>query len=1641
MVDSLTTMAAAQEAGGDTRDGRGPDLDLRGDALRRRLAGLYAEITGEPVPSDDEPLFLGSLEATELRARIESELAMPLVLDDLFGEITIETLAERALARPDDGGPGAGAPMLEADRSRENDPFPLTDIQQAYLLGRSGVFDLGDVSTHLYLEFEHENLDVERLTGALRRLIERHGMLRAVVDPDGYQRILPGVQPYEIELTDLRSLSPVDTADRLDRVREQMSHEVRPCDQWPLFEVRAHRLDETRYRLHLSIDLLIADGASIGILLRECSLLYRDPGAALPPLELSFRDYVQVADELRSTDRYSAARDYWLGRLSEIPAAPELPFAAPRDTTARFMRRARAFDADVWTRLRQRARQSGLTPSALLCAAYAEVLAAWSKQPRFTINVTLGERIPMHPHVSDLIGDFTSSVLLAVDASGGAGFDELAARLQQRLHADLEHGSFGGVEVLRELARAGGEGVPSMPVVFTSLLGIGLSEPGTLEPFERTVHAVSQTPQVLLDNQVVERAGGIEVSWDAVEDRFLPGVLDAMFEAYCWLLERLAAGDHVDGRGSLLPIEQLRQRAEVNATEWDQPERLLHRPIERWVRERPHAPAVISAKRTLTYAELDQLANQVARQLLAHGVERNQLVGVVMEKGWAQVVAVLGVLRAGAAYLPIDANLPASRLHHLLEQADSRLALTQAGVNGRIDWPGNVTRIEVDGFLPADGSPVDGGAGPEDLAYVIFTSGSTGLPKGVMIEHRSATNTVLDINTRFGVGPRDRVLAVSSLSFDLSVYDVFGMLSAGGTVVVPDAGRERDPASWAAMVREHRITVWNSVPALLGLVADYAAGQQRVIGDKLRLAMLSGDWVPLDLPDRVRALAPGIQVVSLGGATEGSIWSILYPIESVDPGWTSIPYGYPMWNQQMHVLDDDLEPRPVWVPGEIVIGGAGVAAGYWRDPQRSAERFVRQPGSGEILYRTGDLGRYLPDGAIEFLGREDFQVKIRGHRVELGEIEAVLAEHPLVRTVVVVAAGERTGQKRLVAHYVPTLEQCPAESDLRDFAAQRLPHYMVPSAFVAHQALPLTANGKVNRSALAEPSIAVGPQSCSAAAPHTTVQQLGQIWRTVLGVERVDPDDDFFHSGGDSLLALRFIAHAGAAGMRLRPDDFFAGATLRALASRAQADAPPPAEQGIVTGAVTLTPTQKWFLEHDFEERNHWNGMWPLLSVGDRLDPALLGAAIHRLLIHHDALRTRFTRTEAGWTATVQDPEAALPVPFSAVDLSATPDSDLDHVVEGICARAQASLDIERGPVIRFTYLDLGPDRPGRLHVAAHWSTLDYYSARILFEDLQATYAQLRRGLDPTLPAKTTSVVEAGGRIAERARAAVGPGELGYWLDPRRVEAAAIPVERHGVNVQGSARRVLVALGPEETEAITTQLPRRYGCEVREVILLALTRAVSGWTGRDSLVIDVEGHGREDLAEDVDISRTIGRFTTIWPLLLQTPARSEPAEAVAEVMRQVRRPLQRGVWHGMLRHLRGDADLRRQLDELPPAAIGFNYWGQVDEFFTDQIWPSAESPGPHRSGTGHRPRALDVLGWVAGGELALVWSYSENLHSEATVQRLAERTVAELRALAGQGSDPTSEPASGAVTIDEHRPLQLDGQWRLSGLAHRRSDR
>ncbi|KOC88157.1 hybrid non-ribosomal peptide synthetase/type I polyketide synthase [Winslowiella iniecta] len=1033
------------------------------DFVRSELARTL-RIAPHAIQPDSELLALGmdSILVMDFSRRCESELGIACSLKALFEHSTparlIAWLSEQ-LALSSDNVVASTGLTVSHDAAQRYAPFPLTELQYAYWIGRQDHYPLGGVACHAYLEADAaQALDIARLQRSWNQLIERHDALRLIIAEDGRQQVLAEVPEYQITVADLQQASPQQAAQQATQWRDTLSHQLLPTDRWPLFDLRVMLLPGGGSRLHISIDMLINDATSSQILWDELVALYRADGdltqAGLQPFSIGFRDYVLAKQQREGArlQQWQQDRDYWLQRLPTLPAAPQLPLIAENLTQVhpQFSRRQRTLAAEQWQTLRTRAAGYGVTPASLLIAAFSEVLASWSSESAFSLNLTIFDRLPWHQDVPRMVGDFTAVTLLALDHQQPLSFAERAAQVNGEVLDSLQHRSFSAVDVLREWNRGREQqALVGMPVVFTSQLGVNDPTKGAAEsPLGEIIYGISQTPQVWLDHQASEQDGALVYNWDAVDDLFQPGVLDAMFDAYAQLLQQLAQDDNLwqQPLPALLPATQQQVRQAINATAAPLSDSTLDGLFFSRAATQPHATALISAEGRWSYQQLAGWSQGVAAQLLAAQVAPGDRVAVVMHKGAAQVASCLAIHLVGAAYVPLAADTPAARLQTILRGSDIRVLLTQPDYTAALSAYGHCICVDARQPETALALPMVTRQ-PDDAAYVIYTSGSTGVPKGVLIDHRGAVNTVLDINRRFGVTATDVVFGLSALWFDLSVWDMFGTFAAGGTLLLPEPDAIRDPARWLEWIKRDNVTVWNSVPALLDLLLAEADYHPQALSG-LRTVLLSGDWIALHLPQRLKNHAPHAQLVAMGGATEASIWSNWFVVDTLPDHWKTIPYGYPLTNQAYHVLDSQLRDCPDYVSGDLYISGSGVAIGYENDPQRTAASFITH--RGQRLYRTGDLARYWPDGTLEFLGRRDHQVKIAGNRIELGEIEAALQQHPAIRDAVVDTLDNPRGEKRLAAWLVleadaQTLsQQLSAESGLQagqqliDYATQQL---------------------------------------------------------------------------------------------------------------------------------------------------------------------------------------------------------------------------------------------------------------------------------------------------------------------------------------------------------------------------------------------------------------------------------------------------------------------------------------------------------------------------------------------------------------------------------------------------------------------------
>ncbi|GER90178.1 hypothetical protein KDW_43400 [Dictyobacter vulcani] len=811
------------------------------------------------------------------------------------------------------------------------------------------------------------------------------------------------------------------------------------------------------------------------------------------------------------------------------------------------------------------------------------------------------------------------------------------------------------------------------------------------------------------------------------------------------------------------------------------------------------------------------------------------------------------------------------------------------------------------------------------------------------------------------------------------------------------------------------VTLINTVPSAIAELV-----RSNGLPASIQIVNLAGEPLQRHLVQQIYQQETVKQVRNLYGPTEDTTYSTWTTVAQDDP--TVVTIGRPVANTQVYLLNRYLQPVPQGIAGELYLSGSGLARGYLQRPELTAERFVADPFSSEPgarMYRTGDLARYRPDRSIEYLGRIDQQVKVRGFRIELGEIESVLQQHAAIQHAVVMVHEAESLKRLLVYLVVAPGHELPDVQVLREYMLTHVPEYMVPALFVTIDALPLTPNGKIDRKALPTPEQQMLRSHKSFVEPQTALEHtLAAIWRQVLRVEQVSIHDNFFALGGDSIVSLQIVARAKQAGLHVTPKQLFQYPTIAGLAMVVRAETAAPlvdADADALVGPVMLLPIQHWFFEQQLERPEHWNQA-VLLNVKRTLEPALLKEAIAHLFSHHATLRLRFIQEAVGWQQQVAElDESQL---LTVVDCSTTAVTELSTTIERTAAEVQASLDLSNGPLVRMVYFDPGQEQPARLLIVIHHLVIDGVSWRILLEQLQLICEQLMTGVPVSLPAKTTAYQTWTKLLSEYARRPQVLEQAAYWLAEERQGLKALPRDKAtGENTVASTRNIEVSLSREETQSLLYAVPQAYHTQINDVLLTALAQTLAAWSHESAVLINLEGHGREDILEGVDLSATVGWFTSMYPVLLQVADAERPDTLLKSVKEQLFKLPQRGIGYGLLRYLSDDVSLMTQMQALPHAEISFNYLGQFEQPRLEDalFWPASESSGPNSSALNSRQHLLDINGGITNGQLNLSWTYSQNIHEDATIQRLAQEFIQQLRTLIAYC---TSDEAGGYTPSD-----------------------
>ncbi|ACK67013.1 amino acid adenylation domain protein [Rippkaea orientalis PCC 8801] len=1442
---------------------------------------------------------------------------------------------------------------------------------------------------------------------ALQKVVQRHEILHTVFP------VIPGMT-YPLQkildnftinhkFYDLTEFSSINQQKELEAIKHNFKNQPFNFEQTALLESQLIQVKCEEYLLLLRLPALCGDSITLNELLQEISAAYSaiEKHQELEPVEIQYPDIAEWFQELLEDEETEIGRKYWqdkdLSSLNHFSLFIENNYQ--QNNTFKPHSEPIPLTEGLWCTIRNLTRQYGISSEDFVLASFSVFLFKLTKNSDIIIGKLNNGR--SYSELEKAIGLFGKYLPQIVQIEETVSFIELLHKFQEdRLESEKWQDYF-------NVNHLGSYNF--FPYSFDWEESFFYKSINNITFSLQEKYSCLSSFKLKLVGQLIDDSFCLRFDYNS--QIFEPTDIQHLAQQFTTLLNNIITTPeaYIYQLDILTVLERQKILIDFNQTAKPYPQDLLiYQKFEEQVQQNPSQIAVVFEEQKLTYEQLNKKSNQLAHYLIANGIKSENIVALYMERSLDFIIGLLAIHKAGAAYLPLDPSFPQEAITFRLKDAEVSLVITQQHLLKNL--PDFTTIVNLDSNWESIAKHKEDNPNTEilanNLAYVIYTSGSTGKPKGVSVEHRQLINYVSSIIDRLKLQSNYHFAHVSSFASDLGNTAIFPSLWTGGCLHIISQDRVVDADKLTEYCRQNTIDCLKIVPSHLSTLIAATSCPEEILPHQYLI--LGGEPLNWELVAEVSKLKPQCQIYNHYGPTETTIGVLTY---SVDPQKhpkkaKTVPLGRPINNTEIYLLDEFLNPVPIGVKGELYIGGKNLSRGYLNRPQLTEEKFISNPFRDDLkLYKTGDLARYLPTGDIEYLGRIDHQVKIRGFRLELGEIEAILRNHPEVRETVVVVREDIPGQKRLIAYItsnqVSKLAQVNLNETLKNHLRSKLPEYMIPSVFIPLKTLPLTANGKIDRFNLPNPDKFLIDME-TYLPPRTMVEEsLVKIWADIFGQEKIGINHNFFELGGDSIISIQVIARANQKGIKITPKQLFEYPTIAELATVAQSSKISLSEQGLITGKAILTPIQEWFFEQNFPEPYHWN-QGILLEVESQINIEYLRQGFKQLLIHHDGLRARFQKINNTWTQIYSQPDDVIP--FEVIDLSDFSLTEQKTIIERKANDCQRSLDLSQGPIIRGIFFNLGNYQPSRLLIVIHHLVIDGVSWRILLEDLVTIYHQLQQKNSIKLPPKTTSFQQWGEKLKTYVQSEILRQELGYWLKQLSSIIKPLPVDYSShleQNTVASMKQITLSLSVEETRSLLQDVPATYNTQINDILLTALGQCLGDWTGQSSILIDLEGHGREDLFEDVNLSRTVGWFTSIFPLLLTLPNTQDLGNIIKSIKEQVRQVPNKGIGYGLLRYLTTDETIKKELKEMPKAQIRFNYMGQFDQSISAPplLKLATESIGLSESSNGINAYLIYINGTTVSERLEIAWTYSDNLYQQSTIESLAENYMKALQKL------------------------------------------
>ncbi|WP_353569918.1 amino acid adenylation domain-containing protein [Candidatus Albibeggiatoa sp. nov. BB20] len=1545
-------------------------------------------------------LGIDSLAAVELQHRIEKDLGVHLPMAHFLQDTTVAVLADSILRNLQN-------PTIEPQHIDNDDAYhPLSYNQQALWF----LYKLAPQSAAYNIFFAVDitsPLNLIALQKAFQSMTDRHPALRTQFSEQLGKPVQKTCKelPVDFDMIDMSLWSEQS----INQYLTEQSRKPFDLEKQAMMRVRLCQYSDTKATLLWVVHHICIDLWSMSILLEELQqfyTLYSLPNQMidLPNIEANYIDFAYWQQTMLDNDKGKQQEQYWLQKLSgELPVL-DLPTDYVRPNVQTYVGASIGFQLDpkMTQALKAMVKSSGTTLYTLLLAAFQTLLHRYTQQNDILVGSASAGRC--HANFDDVVGYFTNMLVLRADFSNNPTFNDFLHQVQTNVLEALENQHYPFSLLVEKLLH---ERDPSRSPLFQ--VGFGLQKPHKLPecaPFVLKEKGTSMKlgnlhlesrgleqniAQFDISLLMVEIDNGLMGSWEYNTALFKPETIERMKEHFLTLLSSIIDDSkQTVSNLDLLPASEQQQLIAWNQTQQPYPQRCAYQLFEQCVEQMPNNVAVVFEIQSLTYQQLNQKANQLAHYLRHIGLKTEGLVGICVERSLDMIVGLLGIMKAGGVYVPLDPTYPKERLGFMLQDAQVSILLTQSHLQANLpQHQARVICLDTDwtemAQQPNHNPDLD--IQLNNLAYVIYTSGSTGKPKGVLLEHAGLTNLATYQIKLFDVQPQSRVLQFVSLSFDVSIGDITMALCSGASLYLVDQQKENMGENLVNILKRDAITHVEFPVSVVDLLprTSIPSLQVMVVGGDFCSHLLASYW------------SQSLRFINAYGPTEATVCTTF---ASCKPDSTQAPpIGYPLANLTLYVLDENQQRLPIGAVGELYIGGIGVARGYLNRPDLTAQKFILNPfkdNADDRLYRTGDLVRFLPDGQLDFVGRVDNQVKIRGFRIELDEIEHVLAQYLDIQVACVIVREDQANDKRIVAYFVTQVTV--QIEQLRQFMQQALPDYMLPKVFVQLDTLPLTPNGKIDRKALPKPDIEQHREQEFVAAQTTVEQVLVSIWSEVLHLDNVSVNDNFFALGGDSILSIQVVARANQQQIKLTPRLIFQYQTIAQLASVVQLGSSIQAQQGLVAGNMALTPIQNWFFAQSLLNPHYYNQL-VLLKVANQTQAEFLQSAFQYILQHHDALRLQFQQLNGQWQQ--QNLAKAAPFTLQIEDLANISQAEKQDKIQAVTLQTQASLNIETAKLLNAVLFQNVDTNTAYLFIAIHHLAVDGVSWRILLEDIASLYQQLEQQQTMQLSPKTTAFQDWAAYLQN-----IAATDLNYefWIQQLQNAPCQIPTDfaaHLSNNTVQTRQEVSFILSTEQTNQLLQNVHQAYNTQINDILLTALALAVSKWTAQTAILFDLEGHGRDLVEDELDLSRTVGWFTSMYPVVLQTNTTQEIETSIKSIKEQLRAIPNHGIHYGILRYLSQNDAIQQQFQHLPQAQISFNYLGQFEHSMQNGLFlgMSAEKTAFYHAQNNQRSHLIDFNLMILDGTLKIDCAYSSTFHQATTINTLVKNYVSQLQEL------------------------------------------